>query len=266
MKENRIKHTAHFLLSKFLNSKKSLQYSELTGNSISILHYIFSVMDMNFNQHGREVCDKSNAQIAAYSRTSLNTVKRSIIYFVKCGFLKIQERQPRKPIVFGIGDLISARAMVAYVYPQADNDIAHHGLSTRAMVGQDIAYGEPLVTDNSCKTEQSTLPEILSTKNTNTTYKLLPSSSFIPTDFNLDEKTLAEVKKMGYSRDEIEHIKKIFVRYFTQGDGSKIYSADWQEKCITWFSRERSRPGFLVNHVQEPYSAVNRMPFHVAMG
>src|SRR4051812_2811263 len=103
--------TAPYLLSHFLNSKESLDCSWMTGNIVSILRYIYDVMEMTYKNTGACICNKSKSQIARYSRTSQTTVKRALRLFIQHNLLEFANKLPlseqkntRKPPVFCISN------------------------------------------------------------------------------------------------------------------------------------------------------------------
>lgn len=102
---NRNRHTASFLISHFLNSKESLRF-QLNGNYVSILRRIGDVIDMTFNECGKEQCKKSNEKIAIYSRTSIPTVKRALAYFEEEQFLFRIKKIPGAIATYELGNLI----------------------------------------------------------------------------------------------------------------------------------------------------------------
>ncbi len=161
MAKNRSHHTAAYLLSHFLNSKESLQYSWLTGSLVSVIRYVYDVIDMNFNQTGQEIFNKSVPQTAAYSRTSKATVKRGFTLFIKHNLLTVVSRQPRRTGVYKVGELLKSRLTMS---PELSTP-KESGLTMSPSLGspraQAWAHHEPVVT-SSCNKLSKTEREPLS--------------------------------------------------------------------------------------------------------
>ena len=103
------KHTANFLISYFLLSKRSLKkIYGLRNSHISILRYICDSIDMNYAKRKQFSAKLYQTQIAKYSRNSERTVRDALKHLVKkrliayCGKSK-----------FTIGKILSIQAMVA---------------------------------------------------------------------------------------------------------------------------------------------------------
>lgn len=239
MSEKRKRHTASFQLSKFLNSKESLEYTRVTATHVSVLRYMYDVMDMNFNQTGKEVCNKSISQIAIYSRTSEKTVKRSISYLIKNNFLSVVQRARGAIGVYGVGELIKTRVMVTHVYPQVNENIGHGDLPTRVTVTQGVGHGDPYIR-TSCKNFYKT-------------------KSSTPSDFVFEPNEANIIKAQEYGVDLQENIRTFMEKY--QYSKTQSAFADWL-RINKEHLEKKKKSKVMVTQAQEPYSSVNKMPFY----
>ncbi len=107
-KTERTRHTASFQLSYFLNSKENLSHSWLTPSLISILRYVYDVMEMAYSQTGNCICKKSIHQIALFSRASDKTVERALLLLAKHDFLFVAQKKPRTATHYGVGKAIES--------------------------------------------------------------------------------------------------------------------------------------------------------------
>lgn len=155
MSENkRLRHTASYRLSHFLLSKESLELTWLTGNLVSILHYVYAVMDMNYNKTGKEVFDCSYAQAALYSRTSRSTIRRAFSLFLKHKLLILVHKEPRKVSQYGMGEVIQTR----FTMNLEDQKLSTTRFTMNPALGsprtQPWVHHEPLLTDDKRKIKQ----------------------------------------------------------------------------------------------------------------
>jgi len=211
MTNGRSHHTASFLLSHFLNSKESLLLTEVTSTLVSILRYMYDVMEMTYSRTNLSICDKSISQIALYSRNSPKTVKRSLPLLCRLDLLSIEKQKSRCPTHYGIGKLIASRVTMTLVEQTKDE--------TRVTMTPALGSPRPHETPNRghhdpyvrkvCKKDG---------KKERGAAPLAPSPSFLPDDLNrlyaidhrLDmEKELSEFVriKQRQPRDQVEFRK-----------------------------------------------------------
>lgn len=109
MKNGRSRDTAPYLLGRFLCSKESLDFPAITAMMISVLRYMYDVMEMNYSKTGVSVCDKSVQQISDYARASRAKTTRLLSQAIKLGLLSVERRKHRCHTHYGVGSLISLR-------------------------------------------------------------------------------------------------------------------------------------------------------------
>lgn len=239
MSDHRKRHTASFQLSKFLNSRISLEYTELTSSYISVLRYMFDVMDMNFSQTGREICDKSIPQIATYSRTSHMTVKTTIDYAIKYKILLLVQKRNGCVSQFGVGETLKTQLTTSSVKQEVIHNPANGYLGTQLMVSCHPANGYPPsknLSKNLCKTESSTHSDL----------------EFVPNEENV-------WRAKDYGVDLEENVKSFLEKY--QYPKTQRAFAEWLMKAKE-YTEKRKKSELVKSSSQEPYSAVNRMPFY----
>lgn len=101
-------HSANYLVSRFLNSKRSLKnVYNLSHYEIVILRYICDCIDLNYQKRKSRSVLLYNSQIAKYSRCSLRKVIYSIKYLIKKRIL-IREKS-----IFSIGKVLTTYARCA---------------------------------------------------------------------------------------------------------------------------------------------------------
>ncbi len=109
MKNGRTRDTAPYLLGRFLCSKESLDFPAITAMMISVLRYMYDVMEMNYSKTGVSVCDKSVQQISDYSRASRSQTNRLLSKAIKMELLAVESRKHRCHTRYSVGNLISLR-------------------------------------------------------------------------------------------------------------------------------------------------------------
>jgi hypothetical protein len=241
-----LRHKATFRLSHFLNSKESLLLDKLTGGHISILYYMFSVMDMNFNSMGKEICDKSYAQIALYSRTSSRTVKRVMIYFTQHNLIKSVSAVNGRCTIYSIGSGLEVKFQKE-TEAMVTSDLGHHGtgqIVTGATMAQDLGHHGPgprppwPTSNNSCnnfsnKREREALPT--GAKTTGAKSPALSLSNFNP---NEENRILATELQLTL-QDEIASFKN---RHTGKGDLQYEF-ARWLKNSRQYHARHSSNNG-----------------------
>jgi len=224
-KSKRTRHTASFLLSHYLNSKESFELTWLTGSLVSILRYMYDVMEMTHTQTNLCVCNKSINQIADYARTGRETVKRALPLFVKNQLLSVEKKKPRAPTHYGIGNLISTRLTMSLELSTDDSTRLTTSLelgSLRAQETPNWAHGEPHVI-KSCKKD--------SKKKRESAVRAPLSEDFAP-----DKRTREFIKSLAFEPGMADKIGDHFFEHFLDsGEPRK----DWQFECRKWFRRER---------------------------
>ena len=102
-------HTANYLVSKFLNSKRSLKkIYRLRNSHITILRYICDSIDMNFSKTKRHSTKIYQSQIATYSRNSERTVRQALKHLIKKRLIKTTGKS-----TYSIGKVLTLQAPLA---------------------------------------------------------------------------------------------------------------------------------------------------------
>jgi hypothetical protein len=221
----RTRHTASFLLSHFLNSRDSFEHTWLTGSLVSVLRYMFDIMEMTYNRTNVCICDKSIAQIAEYARTGRETVKRGLPLFVKHNLLSIERKKPRAPTHYGVGQLLLARLTVSLDYPQEDLT----RLTTSLALGSPRAQSNP----NKAHSEPTYKKELLK-KDLKKERGGEKRASLLSDDFMPSEQSCQKAKESGLTETEANYeFDKFLVYYIEKGEEKN----DWDMVLQHWFIR-----------------------------
>lgn len=97
-------HTAHFLVSKFLNSKESLKFN-LSSTDRHVLRYVADFIDMANSSSGQRQSKILLGQAALFTGYSITTVKRSLRKLIKTNLLNAICRASGVPGIYTLGNV-----------------------------------------------------------------------------------------------------------------------------------------------------------------
>lgn len=245
--KKRTRHTASFLLSHFLISKESLELTWLTGSLVSILRYMYDIMEITYSQTNICVCNKSIQQIADYARTGRETVKRALPLLVKHELLLVEARKPRAPTHYGIGNLISSRLTMSLELSTGETTRLTESLalgSPRAQETPNWAHCEPHVRKAFKKDSK---------KKRGSENRSLPLTD----DFELTKATSEKIEELGFTEDEANVEIEKFMTYYMGNGATK---ADWNMVLQNWMIRakgyKKEKKTRLTKTPDEPKSTV----------
>jgi len=116
-------HTANYLASKFLNSKRSLKkVYGLNASHITILRYICDSIDMNYSKRKQFNTKLYQSQISKYSRNSLRTTNNHIGYLIKKRLIVCIDTKKR---IYSIGKVLEIYATIAYPIEVRNGCVPH---------------------------------------------------------------------------------------------------------------------------------------------
>lgn len=120
--DNNTNHSAAFLVSSFLMSKRSLKsVYNLNPTAIAILRYITDSMDLYYKKHQKRQTKLYQKQIATYSRCSLRSIITHINYLIRKRLLKYDN----KKCIYSVGKVLTAYANIAYPIDICKSDVGH---------------------------------------------------------------------------------------------------------------------------------------------
>lgn len=123
------KHTANFLVSLFLSSKRSLKkIYGLRNSHITILRYICDSIDLNYKKRKKFETKLYQSQIGTFSRNSLRTVNSHIGYLIRKKFIICIDEKKR---LYTIGKVLTTYATIAYTLEVRKN--RHEERSTQPL-------------------------------------------------------------------------------------------------------------------------------------
>lgn len=118
-------HTAHYLVSRFLNSRESLEF-DISSTDCHVLRYLADLIDMTNSYSGIMQCKIPLVQATTFSRISRATIQRSIDHLLKLNLLSIVTRASGVVATYALGDNFNTCLTVMQDNLPQNNSLPHH--------------------------------------------------------------------------------------------------------------------------------------------
>lgn len=143
------KNDPKFTFERYVNSNESVSEKWITASFISVISYILSVIKMNSFNEQDEICDKSYATIAKFSRTSVSTVKRVLKIAMQHGLIdKLEINSRNGQVNLAAGQWFIDREKIVRCGTAVNKSVdkspppAHHDLPTQVTMTYPLGHSE----------------------------------------------------------------------------------------------------------------------------